>query len=75
MFKSIRRMRCAQGIRSRIDDGRRSRILPNPIRTRMKHPSTLGTTFLALRTRMFALGAARRAHALAAPGGLCDRLT
>jgi len=35
----------------------------------MKHPPTLSLKILVLRTRVFALGAARRAHALAAPEG------
>ena len=35
----------------------------------MEHSSTLGWTFLVLRTRVFSVGAARRAHALAAPLG------
>ena len=39
----------------------------------MKHPLTLGWTILVLRTRVFALGAARRAHALAAPEGPARR--
>jgi hypothetical protein len=35
----------------------------------MKHPPALGRTILVLRTRVFALGAAHRARALAAPFG------
>jgi len=40
----------------------------------MKHPPTLALTMLVLRTRVFALGAAHRANALAAPRGVGQSL-